>query len=430
MAYLDYCICFVEGAENRVLAENMVSAITSYTLPKKVHDLKVGTQYKNGCTLAVSSDSPLTAEQVSILSACRWLMVVCNDRDRDALGISQAINYFLTNRDREFILPILFNGEPQTAFPPEFFEERKRIITFNDGATQEITEIVEPLAIDVRSKNIKSSLSLLKQARIKIVAALIGVSYDALVQRHEKRTRQRLKIIASVIILLPILLGSFFTYLWFNSKHKTEIAIQKTQLSKDLLADMCQNYPLLFQNTPEIQPYISSLLVNSLEKLRVAESEYISLLPVDELLLPEPDDDLSQSRNKAKILRYLGKKEEAVQAYKITASKLEQGSELYSLTSGMFVINTEPKKYPNGILVIDISDDVSKECDGLSVGDVIVETGGFKFRDFGQYQAYLSGNAAKNKNIKLTILRLKENEFSEMVLSVKPENLVFKAEEM
>jgi tetratricopeptide (TPR) repeat protein len=364
------------------------------------------------------------------LSCCRWLLVVCTNEDQNALGIRQAINYFAASKGKEFILPLLFRGEPESAFPPEFFEKRKNIITFNDGTTKEIIEVVEPLAVDVRASDIKTSLVLLSQVRIKIVAALIGVSYDTLVQRHEKRARQRLKVIASIIILLPVLFGSFFTYLWFNSKHKTDIAIQKTQLSKDLLADMCLNYPMLFQDTPEVQPYVNSLLVNSLEKLRIAESDYIPLLPVDELLLPEADDDLNQLRNKAKILRYLGKKEEALDAYKKAALMLQQGSELYSSVSVIFTKNTDPNEYPSGILVVEIEDEVSQKCDGLSTGDIIVETGGFKFRDIGQYEFYLKNNVQDDKSTKLTILRPENSELSRITLSVKPKNLVFIAEEM
>ena len=430
MAFCDYCICFVEEAANRILAEKLISEVSTYTLPKKVHSLAEGEQYKNGLLLPLIDKVPLTEAQLSILSNCYWLLVVCNNKDQNALGISQAINYFAASRGREFILPVLLSGEPESAFPSEFFEKRKSIITFNDGTTQEIVEIVEPLAIDVRAKGIKSSLSHLHDARIKIVAALIGVSYDTLVQRHEKRVRQRLKTISLIVILLPIILGSFFTYLWFNSKHNTEIAIAKTQLSKDLLADMCLNYPLLFQDTPEVQPFIDLLLVNSLEKLRIVESEHIPLLPVDELLLPKSDDDLIQLRNKAKIVRYIGKKEDAIYAYKKTASLLEQGSELYSQASELFTKSTDPKVYPSGVLVVEIEAEVSEACDGLQTGDIIVETGGFKFRGLGQYKAYLNNNAQKNKNIKLTVLRPENNELSKIMLLIKPEKLVYIAEEL
>jgi len=426
----DYCICFVEEAANRIIAEKLISEISAYTLPKKIHSFVKDAQYKNGCLLPLTYEAPLTNQQLSILSCCRWLLVLCSERNRNSPVIRQTIKFFAANRGKEFILPVLTDGEPESAFPPEFFEKRETIITFNDGTTQEVIEIVELLAIDVRAGDIKSSLSLLRHARIKIVAALIGVSYDTLVQRHEKRIRRKLINIALLVTVLSVISGSFFTYLWLDAKHKTEIAIAKTQLSKDLLADMCTNYPLLFQDTSEIQPFIDRLLVNSLEKLRIAESEYIPLLPVDELLLLKADDDLYQTRNKAKILRYLGRTEEAVKAYMKTASMLEQGSELYTQISRLFTEKTDPEVYPSGILVVEIDDEVSKACDGLRAGDIIVETGGFKFRDLSQYETYLNNRARRNRNMNLTVLRNENNELTRMILSVKPEHLVYLAEEM
>ncbi|NLX63333.1 MAG: hypothetical protein GX022_00920 [Clostridiaceae bacterium] len=426
----DYCICFVEETANRILAEKLISEIAAYSLPKILHNYIDEAQYKNGCLLSLVYEAQLTNQQLSILSFSRWLLVLCSKKNRDSPCVRQAIRFFAANRGKEFILSVLIDGEPESSFPPEFFEKRKSTITFNDGTTQEVIEIMEPLAIDIRSGNINSSLPLLRHARIRIIAALIGVSYDTLVQRHEKRIRRKLKNIALVVIALSLISGSFFTYLWLNAKHKTEIAIAKTQLSKDLLADMCTNYPLLFQDIPEIQPLVDILLVNSIEKLRISESEYIPLLPVNQLLLLKADDDLIQTRNKAKILRYLSRTEEAVKAYRKAASMLEQGSELYSQASRLFAENTDPKIYPSGILVVEIDDKVSKACNGLRAGDIIVETGGFKFRDLSQYETYLKTRADRNRNMNLTVLRYENNELLKMVLSVKPKDLVYLAEEM
>ena len=35
MEFLDYCICFVDEAANRILAEKLISEISTYALPKK-----------------------------------------------------------------------------------------------------------------------------------------------------------------------------------------------------------------------------------------------------------------------------------------------------------------------------------------------------------------------------------------------------------
>jgi len=59
-----------------------------------------------------------------------------------------------------------------------------------------------------------------------------------------------------------------------------------------------------------------------------------------------------------------------------------------------------------------------------------VETGGFKFRDLSQYETYLNNRARRNRNMNLTVLRNENNELTRMILSVKPEHLVYLAEEM
>lgn len=430
MDYFDFCVCFVEKPANRALAERLILEVSSYTLPKNVRTLEDETQYKKGQILALLPHAPLNNEQEKMLINCRWLMVICNNQDREVLSICQAINFFIINKGHQYILPILSEGEPQTAFPIELFKERKATITFSDGVTQEIVETIEPLAIDLRANDIKVSLSLLRHARIKIVAALINVSYDTLEQRHEKRTRRRLRLLVSILISVPIILGSVFTYLWINAEQKIDIAIKKTEISKDLLVNMCENYPLFFQGIPEIKPFVNDLLVNSIEKLRVVESEYIPQLNVENLLIPEDDDNLEQVRNKAKILRYLGKKENSKIAYKVAASKLELASREYEEMSSFFVEDVDPLIYPSGILVISIEENVSQACDGLSVGDLIVEAGGFKFRNQSQFEITIYNNENPNKRTKLTVLRLIDGELSLLTLSAKPKDLVFLYEEM
>lgn len=59
-----------------------------------------------------------------------------------------------------------------------------------------------------------------------------------------------------------------------------------------------------------------------------------------------------------------------------------------------------------------------------------METGGFKFRDLSQYETYLNNRARRNRNMNLTVLRNENNELTRMILSVKPEHLVYLAEEM
>lgn len=427
-AFYDYCICFADQPSNREIANKLILEVSSYKLPRKVKDFDGEPAYTKGCLLPLSNDAPLTNEQENILKSCRWLMILCTKQARQAFSINQAIHFFILNKGRSYILPILFEGEPQEAFPPEFFEERTSTVTFSAGSVQNITEVIEPLAIDIRAKDLKTSLSLLRHARIKVVAALIGVSYDKLEQRHERRARRRLKTLAAICLSVPLALGVFFTYLWINAEYQIDIAIKKTQVSKDLLANMCRNYPELFKDIPGAEPILNALLIDSLEKLRVVESEYIPMLGVDDLLLPDAADDIIRARNKAKLLRYLGKVDEAVEAYEKVSSMLEQNNEVYRNSAVLFA-NMSPADYPSGVIAASISEDNSTALDGLRSGDIIVQTKGFNFRSLEQYEIHRQ-SLPPDQNIEIRILRPQDGSLIEMTLKIKPKDLIFASEEI
>ncbi len=426
----DYCICFIELPSNRALAERLVSEVASYRLPKNVQKLERVESYQRAYLMGIPSDGLLTPEQESLLKRCRWLLIFCTGQAREAQNIRQVIQFFMANKGRAFILPILLEGEPQNAFPPEFFEERISIITFFDGTTQSVKEIIEPLAVDMRAKDHKTSLSLIHHARIKVVAALIGASFDTLEQRHEKRMRRRVQLLAAIVLAVPIILGTFFTYLWINSEHQIDRATQKAQISKDLLADMCENYPTLFKDIPEALPLVNGLLLDSLEKLRVADSSYITLLPVDNLIHSDESDDMEQARKKAKILRYLDRKDEAVEAYREVSLKMEQGGEEFRAASRPFAKKVPASLYPCGIWVRSISDETSRACDGLLSGDIIVSAKGFKFRSFVQFQYHVYSYLPQDKATEIIVLRLEGESLKELTLDIKPEDLKFESEEL
>ncbi|MCX7771496.1 MAG: hypothetical protein N2376_00085, partial [Clostridia bacterium] len=202
----DYCICLMDRLEDRAVSERLIEEVGSYKLPKKAKGLQSDMTYANSSLLVIKPGEALNAEQQAILSASRWLMVICTPLAREDEGIRGVIRCFMRQKGRDPILPILLEGEPQSAFPPEFFKERVTQMTFANGQTQTFNEVIEPLAIDLRSSDLKGSLSLIRHAKIKVVAALIGVSYDTLEQRHDKRMRRRLRILASVILSVPIIL--------------------------------------------------------------------------------------------------------------------------------------------------------------------------------------------------------------------------------
>ncbi|MCX7772849.1 MAG: hypothetical protein N2376_07030, partial [Clostridia bacterium] len=245
------------------------------------------------------------------------------------------------------------------------------------------------------------------------------VSYDTLEHRHDKRMRRRLRILASVILSVPILFGGIFTFLWFNTQHQVDVALQKAQLSKDLLADMIDQYPKLFKDIPQAGPVVDNILIKSLGALRLGDSEYIKLLKMDALLSPRADDEMETALTKAMILRYVGQTEKAVKAYAEAAKLLPQGQEDYKTMSRYFVEQTDVTVYGCGVLIQDIDSKVSQECDGLSKNDIIVAAKGFRFRSLEQFKLTLSDNS-QDQDMAFEVLRLKNGKLNKLSLKFKP----------
>ena len=138
----------------------------------------------------------LTAEVTAALQASGCLVVLCTPAAAASRYVDQEITLFRAAHPDRPILAALFDGDPDTAFPPAL----RRLA---DGTP------VEPLAADFRKIGDGKRLALLK-----IVAGVAGVDLDALVQRDAQRRLRRVTAItvAAVIAMLIMALLTAFAF--------------------------------------------------------------------------------------------------------------------------------------------------------------------------------------------------------------------------
>ena len=110
----------------------------------------------------------LSAKLEAALDQSRWLIVLCSPASARSRYVNREIEYFLQKHGRERILCALVEGEPPECFPPALL-----------GAGD------EPLAADFRPGADVAA------GRLKLLAALAGVSYARLQDREAQRQRQR-----------------------------------------------------------------------------------------------------------------------------------------------------------------------------------------------------------------------------------------------
>jgi WD40 repeat protein len=181
--------------------------------------------------LPVSSDLGTNISEA--LRESRYLIVVCSPRSARSRWVGEEIKAFKSLGREDRILALIVDGEPNAAdgkpgFKPEdeCFPEALRYRLSESGEVSAIP--TEPIAADAREgKDGRNN------AKLKLLAGLLGVNYDDLKQRdHERRLRRARRIGIAAFALVVIFAG---LAVWAILAAR-EAARQRTQTQRLLVA--------------------------------------------------------------------------------------------------------------------------------------------------------------------------------------------------
>ncbi len=129
------------------------------------------------------------------LAASRYLVVVCSPRSAVSRWVNEEVKAFKVLGREDRILCLIVDGEPNAADKPEAgllecFPETVRHRVEADGRVS--AERIEPIAADLRSSGDGRA-----NARLKVLAGVLGVGFDELAQRERQRARRRRRLQAA-----------------------------------------------------------------------------------------------------------------------------------------------------------------------------------------------------------------------------------------
>lgn len=196
---------------DKEIARKLHSFIENYRIPssikKKLGIKKMGRVFRDEEELPLSTN--LGADIEEALRNSEWFIAVCSAAYLESKWCRAELDYFLSLGRRDHILTLLVDGEPETSFPePLLYVEE-------NGIRKEI----EPLAADVRAETLGASVVKLKLEQLRIIAPMLGVTYDDLRQRAHRR--QVRTIIASAAVLV-VILESFQGYTLYKNNQILE----------------------------------------------------------------------------------------------------------------------------------------------------------------------------------------------------------------
>ena len=166
----------------------------------------------------LASSSELGAIVNQALSQSRYLIVVCSPHAASSRWVSEEIKYFKSLGREQRVLALIVRGEPNAAdataecFPPPL---RRHV-----DAAGALTEIAaEPVAADARASGDGRHNALLK-----LIAGLLGVGFDDLMQRERQRQFwQRVQAAVAAMAAMALLVSA---WQWFE-RYKAAQALQQ-----------------------------------------------------------------------------------------------------------------------------------------------------------------------------------------------------------
>lgn len=136
----------------------------------------------------------------SALQGSEFLIVLCSPRSASSKWVNHEIAWFKRNRDPGRILALIVDGEPgnpaRECFPAALTNRVGDDLSISDERES------EPLASDLREGGDGR-----RRARLKLVAAMLGVGLDDLIHRDERRRTRRLRLMLGAALALAAVMS-------------------------------------------------------------------------------------------------------------------------------------------------------------------------------------------------------------------------------
>ncbi|MBQ6850490.1 MAG: TIR domain-containing protein [Oscillospiraceae bacterium] len=188
----DVFISYRHSPLDSAAAAYLHKALENYKIPKEIQEKigkkKINRVFRDEEELGASSD--LFTEIENSIKASEYLVVILSPRYKQSKWCLKEIESFLQHRSRDNILAVIIEGEPYDVFPD---------ILLEDG---------EPLALDLRAENEKEMLKLAKQRLPRLVAPVLGCTYDELYQRHRVYRMRRLAALSGIVAAVSLFFGA------------------------------------------------------------------------------------------------------------------------------------------------------------------------------------------------------------------------------
>ena len=274
-----YDICISCCPEDRAQAETLAESLRAYRLPSNVIIRDPQLDYRK---IALESDGlPLDDTVRALYQDSRLLLMLCSPATGSSAAMAERLEYFAELRSRESIIPVIGSGDPIDAFPSFFIQQKVAKHIMPDMSVVEKVETVEPIAADLRADNPKRAKQLLRYETVRIAATALDLAPDALEQRHMRRRKNRLTMLAAIISGVFLAVSATFTWYGLQAKKAGDTAALQTAETVSVVNRLVNDLPAMFADNPAALQKIREVLNRNSDVFRRAEEAGIEIRPAD-----------------------------------------------------------------------------------------------------------------------------------------------------
>lgn len=202
-------ISYKHAPEDIKVAESIQRGLERFHVPSKIRKKsgmkKIERIFRDKDELPITSD--LSDDISYALEHADYLIVICSTHTKESMWVPREIEYFLKNHSRRQVLTVLVDGEPQDVIPDILLSE-ERIVNNEKGEPQTIKVALEPLSCDYRISIRQAN----REELPRLAAALLGCSYDELMNRHRQYKMKRLSLVFAGILCVALAFGGYMLY--------------------------------------------------------------------------------------------------------------------------------------------------------------------------------------------------------------------------
>ena len=219
---------------DRAVAIRLHRMLERYTVPAPYREhpkeRRLGRIFRDEDELKLTSD--LSAAICDTLDRTQYLIVLCSPRTKESPWVMQEIDYFLAHHSRDRILTVLLEGTVAQSVPPQLLEAD------SDGHS------IEPLAANVVASSHRQIFSRLRSEFLRIAAAILGCSYDALRQRKKQYAMKRMLVILSAVFAAAVL----FMFILMDRNNQIQQQYEQAQFNESQMLALLSGQSLAQQD--------------------------------------------------------------------------------------------------------------------------------------------------------------------------------------